>query len=104
MMDQRYCFRLATVAVESSSAQFSTGTGLYSRDESIQYAGTVHWYRTVDSYRGILYCTVYTGTGLYTVHSWAQRKLSLLGPLNPLNILVSINGPLLSLGFNGLNN
>ena len=26
-------------------------------------------------------------------HSWAQRKLS---PLNPLNILLSINGPLLS--------
>ena len=32
-------------------------------------------------------------------HSWAQRKLS---PLNPLNILLSINGPLLSLGFNRL--
>ena len=30
-------------------------------------------------------------------HSWAQRKLS------PLNILLSINGPLISLGFNGLN-
>ena len=26
-------------------------------------------------------------------HSWAQRKLS---PLSPLNILLSINGPLLS--------
>ena len=33
-------------------------------------------------------------------HSWAQRKLS---PLNPLNILFSINSPLHSLGFNGLN-
>ena len=36
-------------------------------------------------------------------HSWAQRKLSPLSPLNPLNILLSINGPLLSLEFNGLN-
>ena len=34
------------------------------------------------------------------MHSWAQQKLS---PLNPLNILLSINGPLLSLGFNRLN-
>ena len=34
-------------------------------------------------------------------HSWAQRMLS---PLNPLNILLSINGPLLSYGFNGINN
>ena len=34
------------------------------------------------------------------IHSWAQRKLS---PLSPLNILLSINGPLISLGFNGLN-
>ena len=31
------------------------------------------------------------------MHSWAQRKLSLL---SLLNILLSINGPLLSLGFN----
>ena len=38
------------------------------------------------------------------MHSWAQRKLSPLCPLNPLNILLAINGPLLSLGFNGLNN
>ena len=30
-------------------------------------------------------------------HSWAQRKLS------PLNILLLITGPLLSLGFNGFN-
>ena len=30
-------------------------------------------------------------------HSWAQWKLS---PLSRLNILLSINGPLLSLGFN----
>ena len=36
-------------------------------------------------------------------HSWAQRKLSPLSPLNPLNILLSINGLLLSYGFNGLN-
>ena len=36
-------------------------------------------------------------------HSWAQRKLSPLSLLNPLNILLSINGPLLSLGFNRLN-
>ena len=36
-------------------------------------------------------------------HSWAQQKLSPLSLLNPLNILLSINGPLLSLGFNGLN-
>ena len=36
-------------------------------------------------------------------HSWAQRKLSLLSPLNLLNILLSINGLLLSFGFNGLN-
>ena len=38
--------------------------------------------------------------------SWAQRKLillSLLSPLNPLNIWLSINGPLLVFGFNGLN-
>ena len=41
---------------------------------------------------------------LYESHSWAQRKLSLLSPLSPLNILLSINGPLISLGFNGLNN
>ena len=34
------------------------------------------------------------------LHSWAQRKLS---PLSLLNILLSINGPLLSLGFNGFN-
>ena len=33
-------------------------------------------------------------------HSWAQRKLS---PLNLLNILLTINGPLLSLGFNSFN-
>ena len=32
-------------------------------------------------------------------HSWAQHKLS---SLNPLNILLSINGLLLSYGFNGL--
>ena len=32
------------------------------------------------------------------MHSWAQRKLSLL---KLLNILLSINGLLLSLGFNG---
>ena len=37
------------------------------------------------------------------MHSWVQRKLSSLSPLNPLNILLSINGPLHSLGFNGLN-
>ena len=36
-------------------------------------------------------------------HSWAQRKLSSLSPLSPLNILLSINCPLISLGFNGLN-
>ena len=36
-----------------------------------------------------------------SMHSWAQRKLS---PLSPLNILLSINGPLLSLGFNRFNN
>ena len=35
-------------------------------------------------------------------HSWAQRKLSPLSPFSPLNILLSINGPLISLGFNGL--
>ena len=34
---------------------------------------------------------------LCEIHSWAQRKLS------PLNILLLINGPLLSLGFNGFN-
>ena len=33
-------------------------------------------------------------------HSWAQRKFS---PLSPLNMLLSINGPLLSLRFNGFN-
>ena len=33
-------------------------------------------------------------------HSWTQRKLS---PLSLLNILLSINSPLLSLGFNGFN-
>ena len=42
-------------------------------------------------------------SGHLNKHSWAQRKLSTLSPLNPLNILLSINGPLLSLGFNGLN-
>ena len=36
-------------------------------------------------------------------HSWAQRKLSPLSSLSPLNILLLINGPLTSLGFNGLN-
>ena len=36
-------------------------------------------------------------------HSWAQRKLSPLSPLSLLNILLSINGPLLSLEFNGFN-
>ncbi len=30
---------------------------------------------------------------VYSQHSWAQRKLS---PLSPLNILLTINGPLLS--------
>ena len=39
---------------------------------------------------------------LFSYCSWAQRKLSSLSPLNPLNILLSINGPLLSYGFNGL--
>ena len=34
------------------------------------------------------------------VHSWAQRKLSPLSLLSLLNIMLSINGPLLSLGFN----
>ena len=34
------------------------------------------------------------------MHSWAQQKLS---PLNPLNFLLLINGPLLSLGFNKFN-
>ena len=33
-------------------------------------------------------------------HSWAQQKLR---PLCLLNILLSINGPLLSLGFNRFN-
>ena len=37
------------------------------------------------------------GTEGGSIHSWAQRKLS------PLNILLLINGPLLSLGFNGFN-
>ena len=36
-------------------------------------------------------------------HSRAQRKWSPLSLLNLLNILLSINGPLLSFGFNGLN-
>ena len=34
------------------------------------------------------------------VHSWAQRKLS---PLSLLNILLSINSPLISFRFKGLN-
>ena len=34
------------------------------------------------------------------LHSWAQQKLS---QLSPLNIFLSINGPLLSLGFNRFN-
>ena len=38
---------------------------------------------------------------LMNVHNWAQQKLS---PLSPLNILLSINGPLISFWFNGLNN
>ena len=33
-------------------------------------------------------------------HSWAQRKLTQLSPLSPLNILLSINGSILYLGFN----
>ena len=37
------------------------------------------------------------------LHSWAQRKLSPLSPLSPSNILLSINGPLLSLGLYGFN-
>ena len=40
------------------------------------------------------------GLRVCSEHSWAQRKLSLL---NPLNILLSIIGPLLSYRFNGLN-
>ena len=35
--------------------------------------------------------------GIQHFHSWAQRKLS---TLSPLNILLLINGLLLSLGFN----
>ena len=47
---------------------------------------------------------LYTGSGsdqkvpAPAPQHWAQRKLS------PLNILLLINGPLLSLGFNGFNN
>ena len=37
---------------------------------------------------------------LCNIHSWVQRKLS---PLSPLNILLLINGPLISFGFNGIN-
>ena len=60
-----------------------------------------------------VYCTLYTATlhicyyrplsaspAPCVYHSWAQRKLS---PLCPLNILLSINDPLLSFWFNGLN-
>ena len=44
----------------------------------------------------------FLNTMLYHIiyHSWAQRKLSPLSLLNLLNILLSINGPLLSLVFN----
>ena len=38
---------------------------------------------------------------LSPMHSWAHRKLSML---SPLNILLSINGPLLSFGFSKLYN
>ena len=37
--------------------------------------------------------SVHTAT---SVHSWAQQKLSPLSPLSPLNILLTINGSLLS--------
>ena len=47
----------------------------------------------------ILYSTLYIVSNR-NGQSWAQQKLC---PLNRLNILLSINGPLLSLGFNGLN-
>ena len=62
-----------------------------------------------------VWCTPQSLTPLYSAvcvesnsavrctHSWAQRKLSLFSPLNPLNILLSNNSPLLSFGFNGLN-
>ena len=39
----------------------------------------------------------------FSLHSWAQRKLSPLSMLSPWNVLLSINGPLKSFGFNGLN-
>ena len=40
----------------------------------------------------------------HTPHlSWVQRKLSLLSTLSPLNILLSINGSLISFWVNGLN-
>ena len=37
-----------------------------------------------------------SGSGLTCFHSWAQRKLSPLSPFSPLNILLTINGLLLS--------
>jgi hypothetical protein len=49
-MDQRYCLRLATVAVLSSSAQFSTGTGLYrSTDIYVGIGVQIHRYRSKDT-------------------------------------------------------
>ena len=41
---------------------------------------------------GLTICKANTGN----LYSWAHRKLSPLSPLSPLNILLPINGPLLS--------
>ena len=54
---------------------------------------------SVDSYYGFSALDRLLFAQLYEIHSWAQRKLSPLSPLSllsPLNILLSINGPLIS--------
>ena len=56
--------------------------------------------------RGRKFCQKFKGAAkcfTYIIHSWAQRKLSPLSSLRPLNIMLLINGPLISLGFKGLN-
>ena len=68
------------------------------------FLGMVVQYFNLNVYRNIfaLKYILESVLNLTIFHSWAQRKLSPLSPLNPLDILLSINGPLLSYGFNGL--
>ena len=50
---------------------------------------------TTQAYKWVRNCNNLLLKRLY-LHSWAPRKLSPLSPLSPLNIWLSINGPLIS--------